>query len=417
VESFRQYIVEEKGQKNLHMTHLEELILLNGVTGGRDSINFLRSVRDMLAGQSKKSVNITVKWDGAPAIFAGIDPEDGKFFVGTKGVFNKTPKYVKSKADLSQYGSGLQDKLSIAFDELKKMNIPKGIVLQGDMLYGPGDLEEKDFDGVSHVTFTPNTITYAIPSNSALAKRVKKSKIGVIFHTTYTGDTLQDMTASFGADVSKLRRTGSVFFDNADYRDVSGTATLTANETTEVTRYLSRAGTVFQKIPGPALRKFLTFQQSLSGSVSGASFATYTNSLIRQGKTITDPRKHTREYREYFKNYWETKVIAKVKSPEKIEEKRRLLKEHLRAIAEIEVTLRSVIEFQINIMAAKNMLVRKLNTAGGMARTFVKVNDGYRATTPEGFVAIDRMSGNAVKLVDRLEFSHLNFTVAKNWDK
>lgn len=417
MKAFRHYITEEKGQKNLHMTHLEELILLNGVSGGRDSINFLRSVRDMLSGQSKNPVNLTVKWDGAPAIFAGTDPEDGKFFVGTKGVFNKTPKMVKSKADLAQYGSGLQDKLSVAFDELKKIGIPKGVVLQGDMLYGPGDLEEKDFDGESHVTFTPNTITYAIPNGTALAQRIKKSKMGVVFHTTYTGDTLQDMSASFGADVSKLRRTGSVFFDDATYRDVSGLATLTNKETTEVTRYLSRAGKAFQKIPGPKLRKFLEFQKSIPSSAVGSSFATYTNSLIRQGATLTDPRKHTREYAHYFKNYWETKVIGKMKSDKARKEKERLLKEHLRAIAEMEITLRQVIEFQINLMAAKNMLVGKLNSARGLARTFVKTEDGYRVTTPEGFVAIDRMKGNAVKLVDRLEFSHLNFNVAKNWDK
>ena len=417
MESFRHYITEAKGQKNLHMTHLEELILLDGIPGGRGSINFLRAVRDMLSGQSKSAVNLTVKWDGAPAIFAGVDPEDGKFFVGTKGVFNKTPKYVKSKEDLSQYGSGLQDKLSIAFDELQKVNIPKGVVLQGDMLYGPGDLEEKEFDGETHLTFTPNTITYAVPSDSALAKRIRKSKIGVIFHTTYKGDTLQDMSASFGADVSKMRRVASVFFDDASYRDVSGTATLTAKETTLVTRHLSRAGKVYQKIPGAKLRKFLEFQSSLTGSIVGASFATYTNSLIRQGKRISDPRKHTREYAAYFKSYWETKVIGKLKTEKARKEKERLLKEHLRAIAEMETTLRQVVQFQMHLVDAKDILVGKLNQAGGMARTFVKTDKGYRTTDPEGFVAIDRMKGNAVKLVDRMEFSALNFTVAKNWDK
>ena len=417
MERFQSYLTEAKGQKNLHMTHLEELILIDGIDGGRDSINFLRSVRDMLAGNSKSKSNLTVKWDGAPAIFAGIDPEDGKFFVGTKGVFNKTPKYVKSKEDLAQYGSGLQDKLWVAYTELQRINIPSGIVLQGDMLYGPGDLVDKDFDGESHVTFTPNTITYAIPSKSALAKRIRKSKLGIIFHTTYKGDSLENMSASFGADVSAMRRVTSVFFDDATYRDVSGTATMTAKETTEVTRHISRAGTVFQKIPGAKLRKFLEFQKSLTGSVVGSSFATYTNSLIRQGKHLDNPRDHTREYAKFFEQFWKIKVIGKLKTEKTRKEKERLLKEHMRAIAEMEITLRQVVKFQTHIIDAKRILVKQLNAATGMARTFVKTDDGFRVTSPEGFVAIDNITGNAVKLVDRLEFSHLNFNVAKNWDK
>ena len=417
MKSFNNYLTEDTS-KNLHMTHLEELILLDGVTGGRGSINFLRSLRNMLAGNTDSVVNLTVKWDGAPAIFAGVDPEDGKFFVGTKGVFNKTPKYVKSLDDLSQYSSGLQDKLKIAFTQFAKLGIPKGVVLQGDMLYGPGDISTKAFDGESHIIFTPNTITYAIPAASTLAKRINKSKIGIIWHTTYSGgDTLSDMSASFGADVSGLRRMPSVFFDDASYRDLSGTVTLTDKETTEVTRHLSRAGTVFQKIPGPALRKFLDFQNTLTGSVVGSSFATYTNSLIRQGKTIKDPRKHTREYARFFEQFWKVKVIAKLKTEKVRKEKEVLLKQHLRAIADMEKTLRDVVEFQSHIIQAKNMIVKKLNKARGIARTFVKTDDGYRLTDPEGFVAIDRMTGGAVKLIDRLEFSFLNFTVTKNWDK
>ena len=82
--SFSQYITEET-VKNLHMEHIEDEVFNNGVVGARESILFLLSVRDMLSGSSKSSVDITVKFDGAPAIFAGIDPADGKFFLGTKG--------------------------------------------------------------------------------------------------------------------------------------------------------------------------------------------------------------------------------------------------------------------------------------------------------------------------------------------
>ena len=77
--------------KNTHLEHLEDDIINRGSVGGENAVNFLKSVRNMLAG-SGKGTNMTVKWDGAPAIICGVNPENGKFFVGTKSVFNKTPK-------------------------------------------------------------------------------------------------------------------------------------------------------------------------------------------------------------------------------------------------------------------------------------------------------------------------------------
>ena len=68
------------------------------------------------------------------------------------------------------------------------------------------------------------------------------------------------------------------------------------------------------------------------------------------------------------------------------------------------------------ILEAKEMVVRKLQTIQGIG-TFLKTGSGYKVTAPEGFVAIDSKDGNAVKLVDRLEFSHANFTIAKDWVK
>ena len=91
--TFKEYLIEAASAgKNLHLEHLEDEVLNNGVDGTRAAINFLQSLRDMLAGNVKKSVNVSVKWDGAPAIFAGVNPENGEFFVGTKSIFNKVPK-------------------------------------------------------------------------------------------------------------------------------------------------------------------------------------------------------------------------------------------------------------------------------------------------------------------------------------
>ena len=272
MKSLNQYIEEAASPgKNLHLEHIEDEILNFGVPGGRAAINFIQSLRDMFAGQSKAKVDISVKWDGAPAIFAGIDPEDGKFFVGTKGVFNKNPKLVKSPADVKNFSAGLQDKLTLAYNHLSKLGIKN--VIQGDMMFTQADLEKTSIDGEDYITFQPNTIVYAVPANSQFAQRIKSAKIGVVWHTTYTGgDTLADMSASFGADVSGLKRSKNVWFDDASYRDVSGKMLFTQKETTEITRYLSRAGKVFQKIDSRALKNFLDMQDKLAGSAVGFFF-------------------------------------------------------------------------------------------------------------------------------------------------
>ena len=113
--SFAQTLTEDKGGKNLHLEHLEDEIINYGVDGGRAAINFLRSLRDMLAGNARSSINMTVKWDGAPAIFAGIDPEDGKFFVAKKSVFNATPKLYKTNAEIDE--DGLSGSLNSKFKD------------------------------------------------------------------------------------------------------------------------------------------------------------------------------------------------------------------------------------------------------------------------------------------------------------
>ena len=91
--------------KNTHLEHLEDDIINRGAKGGENAINFLKSVRNMLAG-SAGGVNMTVKWDGAPAIVCGVNPENGKFFVGTKSVFNKTPKINYTTSDIRRNHGG-----------------------------------------------------------------------------------------------------------------------------------------------------------------------------------------------------------------------------------------------------------------------------------------------------------------------
>ena len=110
-------------ERNTHLEHLEDDIINRGTKGGQNAINFLKSIRNMLAGSSGKKVNMTVKWDGAPAIICGTNPENGKFFVGTKSVFNKNPKINYTNADIDDnHSGGLADKLKVALKYLPKLD-------------------------------------------------------------------------------------------------------------------------------------------------------------------------------------------------------------------------------------------------------------------------------------------------------
>ena len=406
--------IQEQAGKNLHMEHIEDEIINHGVPGGRAAINFLRSLRDMLAGASRSSVNMTVKWDGAPAIFAGTDPSDGKFFVAKKSVFNVNPKLYKTNKEIDDDLSGqLNAKFKIALKEFSKLNI-KG-VLQGDLMF-TNDLGKTKIDGVSYITFQPNTIVYAIPADSDFAKTINKAKVGVVWHTTYSGKDLPSMKASFGADINKLTKTSSVWMDDASYKDVSGKATFNKSETDAVTKILSETGKTFQRINAPLLKKFLDLQASMTGQLVGASYKTYYNSKVRAGETIKNPSKYAKEYEKFVSDKLQSQV-DKLKTPKGKAKYQNIQKEYTREIKKHVRNLEQVVRFQNLLIDAKMQIVKKLNSVRQLTNTFIRTNNGYKVVNPEGYVAIDRVSGNAVKLVDRMEFSFNNFTAIKTWDK
>ena len=414
MKTFSELLAEDKGGKNLHLEHIEDEILNYGIDGGRASINFIQSLRDMLSGGARSSINMTVKWDGAPAIFAGIDPEDSKFFVAKKSVFNVSPKLYKTSAEIDADLSGdLNAKFKVALTEFSKLGI-KG-VLQGDLMF-TNDISKETIEGVSYYTFQPNTIVYAVPVDSDLGRVMNKSKIGVVWHTTYTGSALQDMKASFGADISKLSKPSSVWMDDATYKDVSGKATFTEKETDAVTKILSQTGKTFQRINSPLLKQFLNLQNSLTGTLSGASLKTYNNSKVRAGEIIKNPKQHAAGYVKWVENSIQ-KQIDKVKSDKGKEKYTNMQKEYVRDFKKHVNNLTQVITFQNLLVDAKMQIVKKLNSVKGLTDTFIRTPNGYKVTNPEGYVAIDRVGGTAVKLVDRMEFSFNNFTAIKAWDK
>ena len=414
MKTFSDLLQEDHAGKNLHLEHLEDEIINNGVAGGRAAINFLQSLRDMLAGSARSSINMTVKWDGAPAIFAGIDPSDGKFFVAKKSVFNVNPKLYKTNQEIDDDLSGtLNEKFKVALKEFSKLGI-KGVI-QGDLMF-TDDLSKETIEGVSYYTFQPNTIVYAVPVDSDLGRVMNKANIGVVWHTTYTGSSLPEMKASFGVDISKLSKPTSVWMDDATYKDVSGRATFTQKETDAVTKILSNTGKTFQRINAPMLRQFLKLQDSLTGVLVGASLKTYNNSKVRAGEIIKNPKQHAAGYVKWVENSIQ-KQIDKVKSDKGKEKYTNMQKEYVRDFKKHVNNLTQIITFQNLLVDAKMQIVKKLNSVKGLTDTFIRTDNGYKVTNPEGYVAIDRVGGKAVKLVDRMEFSFNNFTAIKAWDK
>ena len=405
--TFKQYLTEAKEGKNLHLEHLEDEVLNNGINGTRGAINFLQSLRDMLAGNAKKSVNVTVKWDGAPAVFAGINPENGKFFVGTKGVFNKNPKvnYTNADIDANHSSGGLNEKLKVALKYLPKLGIKN--VLQGDMLFTQDDLSTETIDGISYTTFQPNTITYAIPEESA--DPIKKSQMGIVWHTTYSGETLQSMRASFGASVKGLTKTNDVWFTDADYKDTTGTVNFNKSETDKITAVLSLAGKTFRNMTSNFMKQLMDREDIV------ILIKTFNNTKVREGQAISNTSRHTSDLIKYIEVKLQ-KNIDSVKTPKSKQAKQKTKDEVVRFLSSNKKGLQTIFDMQNHLVVAKNMVIRKLESARGVMDTFIRTDNGYRVTPAEGFVAIDQI-GNAVKLVDRMEFSRANFNAAKNWTK
>lgn len=411
MKSFKKYIFEAAG-KNTHMTHIEDAVLYGGVKGAKEAIFALRSLRDMLAGNSKGGgTDVTVKWDGAPAVFAGIDPADGQFFVAKKGIFNKDPKVYKSVEDVKDDTSGdLQAKLIVAFEELSKLGI-KG-VLQGDLMYTKSDLKTQKIDDVPYITFQPNTIVYAVPANSSGGKKIKASKMGVVFHTSYSGTSFENMKASFNVDISSLKSVPSVWYQDAKTPDLSGTALMDAAETKEVTAALSNAGKIFQKIAGSTLKTIENDPQLAQ------TLETYNNTFVRRSEELpADSKKHVDGLLKWSAARFE-KERAKRKSERGKEGVNKREEEFTKFFSpQNKTNLTLIYDLQKAIVTAKLIIIKKLDSLKKID-TFIRTKNGFKLTGQEGFVAIDKTGGGAVKLVDRLEFSTNNFSsdVLKGWD-
>ena len=411
MQGFQEYLNEDR---NTHLEHLEDEIINNGTKGAKTSIEFLKSIKKMLQG-GKGGSTVSVKWDGAPAVFCGINPENGKFFVGTKSIFNATPKINYTNADIKRnHGGALADKLKVALQYLPKLGI-KG-VLQGDLLFTSGDKKTAVVDGKKSITFTPNTITYAVPVVSSgflgfganIYKEINNAKIGIVFHTSYSGKTMKSLSASFGASVKGLKKNKNVFFDDANYKQ------------SEDPRFSSTEEKAFDNIirmaEGSAYKAgaFIDKIKKDKGPLSlGIQLKTFFNTYIRQGTKIEGTKRLANNFEVYFRDRLKKEIDSKKTqaTKQKYEE---ILEVGMKILRPNREGLYFAIATYITMQSAKAVLLRKLNTIQSIG-SFLRTKNGYKVTSPEGYVAIK--GSGAVKLVDRLEFSRANFNMAKDWVK
>ena len=392
---------------NTHLEHLEDDIINRGSKGGENAINFLKSVRNMLAGSSRSKANITVKWDGAPAIICGINPENGKFFVGTKSVFNKTPKINYTNRDIdSNHGGEVAKKLKVCLTYLSKLNI-KGI-LQGDLLF-TDDTKMVSIDGQKMVSFTPNTITYAMPVDSDIGKKIIQAKMGIVFHTQYNGKTMDSLSASFGTVKGSTNR--NIFLASAAYKDTTGVSTFNQQELSKFDAQIRMAEGSLAKAK-PILDLMST---NVTDQLSVAyRLKTYFNYYIKNSNAgMAKVKTMQNQYRDYYENF----INAEIDNRKTEKGKAPYIKakaEGLRFIDRNRSALYFAIASHITLGNAKNTLLQKMNQIQSIGH-FLKTNNGYRVTAPEGYVAVDKVAG-AVKFVDRLEFSRQNFTMPKGWN-
>ena len=393
--------------KNTHLEHLEDNILNDGSQGGKEAVAFLRSLGKML-DQGAADARVTVKWDGAPAVICGVNPENGRFFVGTKSVFNKvSPKISYSENDVDDlYPPGqLAEKLKASYKYLSQLSIPN--VIQGDLLF-TDDKYEATIGGETCIAFQPNTIVYAVPKDSDIGQKIEEAKLGIVFHTSYSGKTLDAMSASFGG--INVQGNSDVFVTSSDFKNASGEANMTQAEKTTYMNLVNKTeGSLKQA------SRFLDMMKTnnMNKFTLNIMFKTFFNSYIRQGKTLIGARNTARDFAQYFSNALDKEIATKKMKTTK-DKYLELKNKGLKFISDNQQAIYMTVASYMNLQAAKNFMIRKLqkvNTFG----TFLRTPDGYRVTAPEGFVAI--RSGRALKLVDRLEFSRANFTADKNWDK
>jgi Family of unknown function (DUF6267) len=371
-----------------HLTHVNMHHIDDGEEGFHRAVHLLSAAHDHITSGGHGGARVTTKYDGSPSIVFGRHPTTGRFFVATKSAFNKNPKLNYTPADIEKnhgHAPGLAEKMKQALKHLKKVAPKKGIY-QGDLMYGEGDVKDEGKDGAS---FKPNTITYTARGDEA--KKVKKSKIGVVVHTKYHGPTLETMRA---APVDHLHDFGkhpdvNVIDPEIDMSKVKHTP---ENEKA-YQEHMAAAHKVFKSMPHNSLDVVKSHSQHLNR---------YLNDTVRTGEVPS-----VEGYKKHLIRTFE-KEAGKRKSESGKAAQRELLSQHLKHVDDHKEHFDAALQIHHHLQQAKNALVSSLN---GGSRYETKI--GNTPTSDEGYVVSHPKYG-MTKLVNQAEFSRANFLNDRN---
>jgi hypothetical protein len=387
-----------------HLTHLEELVLKGQKQGLDLAIQFINELTQVLEGNTDSKIFTTVKYDGAPALITGYNPEDGRFFVGTKGVGAKNAKACYTVQDILTYYSespGLAEKLKLAL--LYLPNVIKQNMYQGDFMFDKASLSKVNYEGEELITFKPNTITYAVEANSELGKKIQRAQIGIVFHTRLTGPSFKQLKQSPDVTAAEFNQTPDVWVDDAKFKDMSGLVTLTEQEKRTVEESLKSVQNSAKVINWTALPS--TFYIDAN---------TFINFLIKKGEFVGNLDKNFDDFIQWFSD----RRDAEINNPEKVktdatrQKKTENKNKALEFFKQNKLSIINIFNVTEKIAEIKKIFITKYSNAV-QSKQFIAQPDGtLKVTKPEGFVAVDHV-GNSIKLVDRLEFSRANFAVPR----
>ena len=388
-----------------HLEHLEDEMLNYGVEGCKAAVSFLKELKKML-GHQESSGFMQTKWDGAPSVICGTDPQTGMFFVGTKSVFAKTnPKLCYSEEQIDGWYEGdLAEKLKFSLRYFSTLGITG--VVQGDLLF-TSDIKRETINGELLYTFRPNTITYGIPVDHPIGRAAGRAKIGVVFHTHYTGDVVADMQARAGADVKGSTDALVVQNDTPMHR-----VGFSKTEMRKFDTYISKIERMCS-----VCGDFLDELVAKTGTTGDAKFhiASYLkqffNNEIKNARTISNVDEAMYDMLNFYEEKT-SKELAKIKTVANLTKKRNLVYGSQNYVVENVYKFKAMLALYKELQAVKQMVIDKLDHLEEF-RTYVQTDKGYKVTTPEGYVL--HKDGSMIKFVNRLEFAYNNFTLQKQW--
>ena len=396
--NFKSYLRLVEKHQLTHLEHIEDLVFLEGIKGAKKSLDYLEYIIDDIK-HHRNGVKVQIKVDGAPSIIAGWSPEDGRFFVGTKSFFNKTPKINYTPEDVDRnhgHAAGLAHKLKLGLKYLPKA-IKKGEIIQGDFMYSKDDLKYETIDGVKVLTFTPNTITYAVEKNTPLYKRIKDSEIGVIWHTSYDGNTLDSLNGSFRISNNQLKQTKEVYSrtTNAELDSIGWND----NEYKILKNDIKELKNTLNSFDAKQI------QEIVDNKKLSLIIRTYINDKVKKNNHKFN-KNEIGGLIDFIKSKYQ-KDIDKLKSEKGKERKVKEMQDFIKHLRNYASVLYHLFKWVYNVNEIKLIIIDKLEELNSPETPYIKTPNGYQVTAPEGFVISDTKE-TGVKFVNRSVFSRIN---------